>query len=182
MTARPSPVASLAAAGRCVRAAEGLRTAPPSGTQRSAVHQLSRIAATIARLLADLHDQLGLSPVHERDVGTRVGTARLALARAIDSLQPVAAGASTATPDPHPDVGYLATAAENLAACQDLLQTHFTTDSDTTRTGTSDWATVITPGRVTAALLSDDGRQFRHGSHQELMSKQEIPRITLNTR
>ena len=67
----------------------------------------------------------------------------------------MAEAASTAATDPHPAVAYLAAAADNLAACRDLLQTHFTTGHDGIRTGRSYWAPVITSGRVTAALLGE---------------------------
>ena len=133
----------------------GFRGELPDDAQRSAVYQLSRMAATVTRFLADLPDEGGALPNPEREAGAPVITAKLALARAVHSLRPVAEAASTAATDPHPAVAHLAAAADNLAACRDLLQTHFTTGREGTRTGRSYWAPVITSGRVTAALLGE---------------------------
>ena len=155
MTVPPVAGDFLAAAGRHIAAAAEFHGELPNDVQRPAVYQISRMAATIARLLADLPDEFGPSPDPEREAGAPVVTARLALARAVHRLQPVAASASTADADLHPAVAHLAAAADNLAACRDLLQTHFTTGPDGIRTGASYWAPVITSGRVTAALLSE---------------------------
>ena len=133
----------LAAAGRHIAAAAGFHGELPSDVQRRAVYQISRMAATITRLLADLPDEFGPSPDPERQAGAPVVTARLALARAVHRLQPAAASASAAGADLHPAVAHLAAAADNLAACRDLLQTHFTTGPDGIRTGASYWAPVI---------------------------------------
>ena len=154
MTVPPVAGDFLAAAGRHIAAAAEFHGELPNDVQRPAVYQISRMAATIARLLADLPDEFGPSPDPEREAGAPVVTARLALARAVQRLQPVAAGASPGDADSHPAVAHLAAAADNLAACRDLLQTHFTTGPDGIRTGASYWAPVITSGRVTAALLS----------------------------
>lgn len=155
MTVPPVAGDFLAAADRHIAAVTGFRGELPHDAQRSAVYQLSRMAATVTRFLADLPDEGGALPNPERETGAPVITAKLALARAINSLRPVAEAASTAAPDPHPAVAHLAAAADNLAACRDLLQTHFTTDREGTRTGRSYWAPVITSGRVTAALLGE---------------------------
>ena len=154
MTIPPVAGDFLAAADRHIAALAGLRGELPNDAQRSAVYELSRMTATVARFLADLPDEGGALPNPEREAGAPVITAKLALARAIHGLRPVTEAASTAT-DLHPAVAYLAAAADNLAACRDLLQTHFTTGRDGIRTGRSYWAPVITSGRVTAALLGE---------------------------
>ena len=95
MTVPPVAGDFLAAAGRHIAAAVEFHGELPNDAQRAAVYQISRMAATIARLLADLPDEFGPSPDPEREAGAPVVTARLALARAVHRLQPVAAGAST---------------------------------------------------------------------------------------
>ncbi len=155
MTVPPVAGDFLDAADRHIAVVAGFRGELPDDAQRSAVYQLSRMAVTVARFLADLPDEGGALPNPEREAGAPVITAKVALAHAVHSLRPVAEAASTSAPDPHPAVAHLAAAADNLAACRDLLHTHFTTGLDGTRTGRSYWAPAITSGRVTAALLGE---------------------------
>ena len=91
MTVPPVAGDFLAAAGRHIAAAVDFHGELPDCTQRAAVYQISRMTATIARLLADLPDEFGPSPDPEREAGAPVVTARLALARAAHRLRPVAA-------------------------------------------------------------------------------------------
>jgi hypothetical protein len=155
MTVPPVAGDFLAAADQHITAVAGFHGELPNDAQRSGVYQLSRMAMTVARFLADLPDEGGALPNPEREAGAPVIIARLALARAVHGLRPVAEAASTAATDPHPAVAHLAAAADNLAACRDLLQTHFATGREGVRIGRSYWAPVITSGRVTAALLGE---------------------------
>jgi hypothetical protein len=109
----------------------------------------------VSHYLTDLPAAAGVAP-GPRDVGAPNLAALLALSRSAHSLRhPALGNADADTGDVHPAIAHLAAPADHLAAGRDLLQTHFTTGPDGTRTGTSHWAPVITSGPVTAALLGE---------------------------
>lgn len=87
--------------------------------------------------LAVLHARSAL-----RQVATRMQAAGELLGDGGDTLRP--AGAL-----------HLSTAADNLAAGHDLLQTHFGTDQSGWRHGTSPWAPAIASQQINAALVSE---------------------------
>jgi hypothetical protein len=154
----PAPVFGdfLGPAGEHITAAASFRSELPDSAQRGAVRQIGRLVATVSNYLTDLPAAPGVAPGPERDAGAPTVAARLALGRAADSLRHAALGKADAdTADVHPAVAHLAAAADHLAAGRDLLQTHFATGPDGTRTGASHWAPVITSGPVTAALLGE---------------------------
>ncbi len=134
MTTRPVAGDFLEQARQHIAAAVSFRGYLSYDAQRDAARQLCRLTAAMARLLADLPGQPSPSPVPERDAGTPVITARIALARAVHSLRPLAAGVGTTAASTHPAIGHLADAANNLTAGRDLLQTHFACDPAGTRT------------------------------------------------
>jgi hypothetical protein len=125
--------------------------------QFGVVWQLDRLIVTLRRYLADLPvpnaSDVGRGP--QRDPGSQVTRARIALDRAGRSLRPAAGPAEADTGGAHPVVGHLAAAASYLAAGRDLLQTHFSDDPAGPRTPTSYWAPVIASAPVTAVLLSE---------------------------
>jgi hypothetical protein len=146
----------LGPAGKHIAAAVSFRSELPYTAQRGAIRQLDRLVATLGRYLADLCDDPGFSAGRERYAGTPVISARLALGRAAHNLHPAAAAAAdTNAGGTHPAVTHLSAAADHLAAGRDLLNSHFTTGTDGTRTGTSYWASVITDGPVASALLGE---------------------------
>jgi hypothetical protein len=146
----------LGPAGEHITAAASFRSELPDGAQRGAVRQIARLVATVSHYLTDLPARPGLVPGPEPDAGAPNLAALLALGRAAHSLHHAALPKTDAdTVDVNPAVAHLAAAADHLAAGRDLLQTHFATGPDGTRTGTSHWAPVITSGPVTAALLGE---------------------------
>ena len=164
MTTSPVLGDFLGPAGEHIAAAVSFRSELPYDAQRDVICQLDRLVATLGRFLADLPDDPGSSPVPERDAGTRITTAKLALGRAAQNLRPVGAAAATSTSagETHPASGHLAAAADHLAAGRDLLNTHFTAGSAGTRTTASYCAPVITSGPVAAALLGELARYLQH--------------------
>jgi hypothetical protein len=153
MTAPPVLGDFLGPAAEHIAAPAAFRSELPYDAQRGVIRQLDRLVATMGRLLADLPDDPGSWPGPERDAGTRITTAKLALGRAAQNLRPAgaAAAADTSADRTHPAIGHLSAAADHLAAGRDLLNTHFTADPDGARTTASYWAPVITSGPVTAA-------------------------------
>jgi hypothetical protein len=144
----------LGPAGEHIAAAVSFRSELPYNAQRVAIRHLDRLVTTVRRYLADLWDDP--SAGRERYAGTPVISARLALGRAAHNLHPAAAAAAdTSAHDTHLATGHLSAAADHLAAGRDLLNSHFTTGTDGTRTATSYWAPVITAGPVTSALLGE---------------------------
>ena len=129
------------------------------------IRQLDRIVTTLAHHLADAATagRPGAGPAEPLDPQTRaVIEARTALRRAAHSLRHGATELeATVGDEAHPVAGYLAAAADNLAAGRDVLQSHFARGPYGGWEGISYWAPAITSRPVTAALMGELARHAR---------------------
>lgn len=131
----------------------------PDAAMPGIIRQLDRMTTALAHYLRDIAppDWQVNGPAHQPDSSARAAVeARTALRRAAHCLRHAAitlpdTGSDTA----HPVVSHLATAADNLAAGRDVLQSHFARGPFGGWEGTSYWAPAITSRPVTIALTSE---------------------------